>query len=62
MTDVTSTDADDIGDLVVSVCGICGEPIRSVDGFRWSHNHGDVYCFTGDGSTAFPRDLGETPS
>ena len=34
-------------------CAICHEPIVETD-THWTHVHGDVYCGTGDGSTALP--------
>lgn len=35
-------------------CQVCGEAaVLTANG--WVHAHGDVYCGTGDGSTAYPR-------
>jgi hypothetical protein len=42
---------------VYQLCG-CGEPIISMDKFNWVHEHGDVECWTGDGSVACPYDIG----
>ena len=39
-------------------CTICVELIQ-FDGKEWYHTHtGDNYCYTGDGSTAYPHQYG----
>lgn len=41
-------------------CGACSERIHKVQG-QWTHVHsGDMYCGTGDGSTAYPPLSGDT--
>ena len=35
-------------------CSVCSEPL-TVSGVAWTHQHGDLYCGTGDGSTAIPE-------
>jgi hypothetical protein len=35
-------------------CTVCSEMIVSIDGLHWTHEHGEVYCGTGDGAMATP--------
>uniref|UniRef100_A0AAU8GP46 C2H2-type domain-containing protein n=1 Tax=Mycobacterium Phage BigBubba TaxID=3158890 RepID=A0AAU8GP46_9CAUD len=35
-------------------CRICPNYVTSDDNLHWTHEHGDVHCGTGDGSTAYP--------
>lgn len=35
-------------------CHKCHESVVSTDGIHWTHGHGDNYCGTGDGATAYP--------
>lgn len=37
----------------MSECQVCHEPIAKGASW-WIHYHGDTYCGTGDGATAYP--------
>ena len=37
----------------MSTCKVCHEPITH-NGAQWLHDHGDLYCGTGDGAMAYP--------
>lgn len=45
----------------MDTCAICHNPVETADGKHWVHSHADKdeYCRTGDGSTAYPKDLYE---